>query len=145
MIGSLFTERATMSGQEKDRFHRSYRTSCSKSRRFSEMSVFTSVLLPCLCLLVSVSSTHALEFLGQRNTYAKFPKWNACPDNSSISFEFKTQKANGLLMFTNDNNRYDNLQVRQLWQLCTSYVKFGIKIGSDWPQMGQIWGFLISF
>ncbi|GFO17215.1 neurexin-3b-alpha [Plakobranchus ocellatus] len=62
-----------------------------------------------LCLLI-VPGGQALRFLGQRETYAKFPKWDAC-DNATIMFQFKTSEPNGLLMYTDDSGRYNYLQV----------------------------------
>ena len=37
----------------------------------------------------------------------------------------------------------DDCEIEETIDL-TKDVKFGIQIGSDWPQMGQIWDFLIS-
>ncbi|KAL8587816.1 hypothetical protein ACOMHN_021034 [Nucella lapillus] len=57
-----------------------------------------------------VSTTQALRFLGGQDTFARFPKWHACT-NASISFEFKTRKPTALLLYTDDNGRYDYLQL----------------------------------
>ena len=67
-------------------------------------------LLAILLYCLSCSTTQALEFSGEPNTYARFPKWNACP-NASLSFEFKTRQSSALLMYTDDNGRYDFLQL----------------------------------
>ncbi|ESO88048.1 hypothetical protein LOTGIDRAFT_97249, partial [Lottia gigantea] len=47
---------------------------------------------------------------GEPNTYARFPIWNACI-NASVSFEFKTTQSDGLLMYTDNNGRYDFFEV----------------------------------
>ncbi|RUS82776.1 hypothetical protein EGW08_009476 [Elysia chlorotica] len=62
-----------------------------------------------LCISL-VPCGQALKFLGEPETYAKFPKWDAC-DNATIMFDFKTSQPNGLLMYTDDSGRYDYLQV----------------------------------
>ena len=62
--------------------------------------IFTSLL----------TSGHALLFTKTEQTYAKFPKWNACP-NSSFSFEFKTNQPKALLMYADDSGNYDYIEV----------------------------------
>ncbi|KAL5005761.1 hypothetical protein ScPMuIL_016919 [Solemya velum] len=44
------------------------------------------------------------------NTYAQFPKWNACV-NASFSFEFRTWDPNGLIFYTDDNGTYDFFEI----------------------------------
>ncbi|XP_076459006.1 uncharacterized protein LOC143292527 isoform X2 [Babylonia areolata] len=87
----------------------------SSSSPFRTLPSRTPFRLPTLMMLLVavmflVSTTKALRFLGQENTYALFPKWYACP-NASISFEFKTRKPSALLLYTDDNGRYDYLQL----------------------------------
>ncbi|KAH3725989.1 hypothetical protein DPMN_051844 [Dreissena polymorpha] len=68
---------------------------------------FTLILIiPFLILDV----TWALNFLQSSNTYARFPKWNACK-NASISFEFRTRFPSALLMYTDDNGVNDFLEI----------------------------------
>jgi hypothetical protein len=67
---------------------------------------FGAILL--LCVLVS--PCQSIRFLGETDTYAKYPKWDACI-NASIAFEFRTRQKDGLLMYTDDNGKYDYLQV----------------------------------
>ncbi|CAL1548007.1 unnamed protein product [Lymnaea stagnalis] len=64
----------------------------------------------CVFMCVVVSPCGAIRFTGERETYSKFPLWNACV-NASIQFEFKTVQRDALLMYTDKNNRYDYLQV----------------------------------
>ncbi|CAG5122236.1 unnamed protein product [Candidula unifasciata] len=67
-----------------------------------------TVLLVLIC--VFANPCFSLRFLGDRETFAKFPKWDACI-NASIAFEFRTRQNDGLLMYTDDNGKYDYLQL----------------------------------
>ncbi|KAH9500061.1 Neurexin-1b [Bulinus truncatus] len=60
-------------------------------------------------ILVFVCPSESIRFLGERETYARYPKWNACI-NASISFDFRTTLKDGLLMFTADRGQHDYLQ-----------------------------------
>ncbi|KAK7501983.1 hypothetical protein BaRGS_00006735, partial [Batillaria attramentaria] len=60
--------------------------------------------------MMCVPLSQGLRFLGQSETFAQFPKWNAC-QNASLSFEFKTRQPSALLLYTDDNGRYDYLQL----------------------------------
>lgn len=71
--------------------------------------VVTPLLLS-LLVICFTSTTQALRFLGESETYARYPKWHAC-QNASISFEFRTRQASALLLYTDDNGRYDYLQL----------------------------------
>lgn len=86
-----------------DLFRRRRNSVMSSSRVLLSLFVFISIF---------VTTSDGLNFVGERETYAKFPKWDACI-NASISFEFKTRQKDGLLMYTDDNGRYDYLQVSQ--------------------------------
>jgi leucine-rich repeat transmembrane neuronal protein 1/2 len=66
-------------------------------------------LLP-IVLALAVTPASALRFLGESDTYARFPIWNPC-QNASISFEFQTRQPTALLLYTDDNGRYDYLQL----------------------------------
>lgn len=68
--------------------------------------VFNYLILTFLCLTLS----NAITLTKTRSTFAKFPKWNACV-NSSISFEFKTSQASGLLVYTDDHGGFDYVEV----------------------------------
>ena len=82
----------------------------NKTNRFS-LSVSAIVcILALVFTCVSVSPCRAIKFLGHRETYGKYPAWNAC-SNASISFEFKSRNNDGLLMYTEDNGGYNYLQV----------------------------------
>ena len=61
-------------------------------------------------LVLFASPGLALKFLGDTETFARYPKWNAC-QNASISFEFRTRQPSALLLYTDDNGRYDYLQL----------------------------------
>ena len=81
------------------------------------------LLVTLTILVLAVCPAWGLRFLGESNTFARFPQWNACP-NASISFEFKTRRAAGLLLYTEDNNRYDHLQL----SLTGGHVRLWIKV-----------------
>lgn len=68
--------------------------------------------LSCLIVILVfvIACSEALTFYGGNTTYAKFPKWNACI-NASLKFEFKSTSGDGLLMYTDDNGRYDFFQL----------------------------------
>lgn len=68
------------------------------------------LLLWSLLVVCLTSTTQALRFLGESETYARYPKWHAC-QNASISFEFRTRQDSALLLYTDDNGRYDYLQL----------------------------------
>ncbi|XP_046659428.1 pikachurin-like [Homalodisca vitripennis] len=65
-------------------------------------------------------SFHALLFVfpafafvleGSQTSYAQFRKWNAAL-NGSLEFEFKTEQANGLLLYTDDGGTYDFFEIK---------------------------------
>lgn len=62
------------------------------------------LFINCICVVEPIG------FTGAPNSYARYTKWNACL-NASISFEFKTRKLTGLLMYTDDNGTYDFFEV----------------------------------
>lgn len=69
--------------------------------------VLCFLLVPILSV---IEYSHAIHFLKNYNTYAQYPKWDACI-NSSISFEFKTSLSEAILMYTDDNGNYDYVEV----------------------------------
>ena len=64
-------------------------------------SIFICLLLGVIFFMVPVKS---FRMTGGSNSFARFPKWNACV-NASISFEFRTNKADSLLMYTDDKGK----------------------------------------
>ena len=82
---------------------------CIKMKRY-KVELCGITLHGIVILLIIIYSAHALEFTKTSNTYAKFPKWNACI-NSSMSFEFKTTAEEALLMYTDDNGRFDYVEI----------------------------------
>ncbi|XP_021368526.1 uncharacterized protein LOC110460117 isoform X2 [Mizuhopecten yessoensis] len=69
-------------------------------------SYSTKLLFLFFVCLICLTNTNGIRLDGRVGSYAKYPKWNACT-NASISFEFKTQQVNGLLMYTDDAGTYD--------------------------------------
>ena len=51
----------------------------------------------------------ALE--GSKTSYAQFKKWDGGTD-SSLSFEFRTDSMEGLLVYTDDPTTCDNLELK---------------------------------
>lgn len=67
-------------------------------------------MLQGIVFLLIVYAVHAIHFTKTSKTYAKFPNWNACI-NASLSFEFKTSTKEALLLYTDDNGRFDYVEV----------------------------------
>lgn len=81
---------------------------------------FGSFLSVVVFLCVLATPCYSIRFLGDRETYARYPRWDACI-SASIAFEFRTTQKDGLLMYTDDNGKYDYLQVRDnLGRNCSS-------------------------
>ena len=64
-----------------------------------------------LLLLLHAGLGYTYELEGSQTSYAKYPKWNPC-HNGSLSFEFKTDQPNGLLLYADDGGRYDFFEVK---------------------------------
>ena len=67
-------------------------------------------LLPLLLLLPLLTPVPGIYLQGTEESYARFPKWNACV-NATISFEFRTTQPEALLMYVDDGGKYDFFQV----------------------------------
>lgn len=69
--------------------------------------------MPSLPLRVLLCVCPALAFVleGSQTSYAQFRKWNAAL-NGSLEFEFKTEQANGLLLYTDDGGTYDFFEIK---------------------------------
>lgn len=63
------------------------------------------LLLP----LLGAASCFVLE--GSQTSFAQFRKWNAGL-NGTLEFEFKTEQANGLLLYTDDGGTYDFFEIK---------------------------------
>ena len=48
---------------------------------------------------------------GSKTSYAQFRKWDG-GTNSALSFEFRTEQSNGLLLYTDDSSTCDFLEVK---------------------------------
>ena len=48
---------------------------------------------------------------GSKTSYAQFKKWDGGTD-SSLSFEFRTESREGLLVYTDDPTTCDNLELK---------------------------------
>lgn len=62
-----------------------------------------------LFLVFPAAVSFVLE--GSQTSYAQFRKWNAAL-NGSLEFEFKTEQANGLLLYTDDGGTYDFFEIK---------------------------------
>ena len=69
---------------------------------FVPLGVVLALLLPLNVL--------GIYLQGSEESYARFPKWNACV-NATISFEFRTTQSDALLMYVDDGGLYDFIQV----------------------------------
>lgn len=66
------------------------------------------VLLLTVCAYVAL----AIEYNGTDGSWAKYSKWNLCPDNeASLDLTFVAQAKNGLLAYMEDSNSNDFLVV----------------------------------
>ncbi|XP_070182663.1 neurexin 1-like [Littorina saxatilis] len=81
------------------------------------------LLLLSLLVIFFTSTAQGLRFLGERETYARYPIWNAC-QNASISFEFRTRQPTALLLYTDDNSRYEYLQLALTKGAVRLWIKF---------------------
>lgn len=66
--------------------------------------------LPLGLLLCAVSGL-AFVLEGSQTSYGQFRKWNAAL-NGSLELEFKTEQANGLLLYTDDGGTYDFFEIK---------------------------------
>ncbi|KAF6200211.1 hypothetical protein GE061_006514 [Apolygus lucorum] len=67
------------------------------------------LILLSVCLCPPVARSFVLE--GSQTSYAQFRKWNAGL-NGSLEMEFKTEQANGLLLYTDDGGTYDFFELK---------------------------------
>ncbi|XP_062614011.1 uncharacterized protein LOC134275752 isoform X2 [Saccostrea cucullata] len=65
-----------------------------------------SIGILCICFVVTCVRGIYIRAPKDKESFAQYPKWNACI-NASLSFEFKTTQATGLLMYTDDGGSYD--------------------------------------
>ena len=70
-----------------------------------------SFLLLLLLLTVSSSSAFFTEGINVEESYVQYPPWQPCL-NGSISFEFKSNDPDGLLLYTDDGGGYDFFELR---------------------------------
>uniref|UniRef100_T1IME3 Laminin G domain-containing protein n=1 Tax=Strigamia maritima TaxID=126957 RepID=T1IME3_STRMM len=64
-----------------------------------------------IVLLLAQPTTAIFVLEGSPTSYAQFRKWHAGL-NGSLEFEFKTEDANGLLMYTDDGGTFDFFEVK---------------------------------
>ena len=87
----------------------------AESRRTGKHTCWTCSMFWGILLVLSYLVLRAQGIYLQgppRNSYARFPPWDACV-NASISFEFKTTQEEGLLMYVDDGGRFDFMEVTQ--------------------------------
>ncbi|BFZ21895.1 hypothetical protein BsWGS_24934 [Bradybaena similaris] len=79
---------------------------------FSSSGLLRSRMFLSIIVVISlfVDTSNCVRFLGESETFARYPKWNAC-NNASIMFEFRTTQADGLLMYTNYHGERNSIQV----------------------------------
>ncbi|XP_039282936.1 neurexin-3-like [Nilaparvata lugens] len=59
--------------------------------------------------LLGIAASFVLE--GSQTSFAQFRKWNAAL-NGTLELEFKTENANGLLLYTDDGGTYDFFEIK---------------------------------
>jgi len=62
-------------------------------------------------VLLFLPASNAFFTDGTSESYAQFPRWQACL-NGSIGFEFKSDRPDGLLLYTDDGGGYDFFELR---------------------------------
>lgn len=79
---------------------------------FSSCGLLCSRMFLSIIVVISlfVDTSKCVRFLGEKETFARYPKWNAC-NNASIMFEFRTTQPDGLLMYTNYHGERNSIQV----------------------------------
>ncbi|CAA9993351.1 unnamed protein product [Nesidiocoris tenuis] len=77
--------------------------------RWSARSV-SDAMAP-LLLLISIACVGAFTLEGSSTSYAQFRKWNAGL-NGTLELEFRTEQANGLLLYTDDGGTYDFFELK---------------------------------
>lgn len=75
------------------------------------MALKSIICFSLLLFLKSVFLGFAFVLEGSQTSYAQFRKWNAAL-NGSLEFEFKTEQANGLLLYTDDGGTYDFFEIK---------------------------------
>lgn len=78
--------------------------------RSGGMTFLSAIVVLFISIVILPNNSNAIHFTRTTRSYAKYPKWNACT-NSSIAFDFKTTNKKALLMYTDDNGRYDYVEV----------------------------------
>ncbi|XP_064212008.1 neurexin 1 [Tribolium castaneum] len=64
-----------------------------------------------LVLAFSVAFSSGFLLDGSTNSYSQFRKWGG-GTNGTLEFEFKTDQANGLLLYTDDGGTYDFFEIK---------------------------------
>ena len=75
------------------------------------MDVYTNLSLLLTVLLGFFSFCLSFDFDGSARTYAKYSSWVPCT-NGSVSFQFKTQNPNSLLLYTDSGGTADYYQLK---------------------------------
>ena len=71
-----------------------------------------------LSFFLQIISAFVLE--GSKTSYAQFPKW-AGDSDSSLTFEFRTDQPNGLLLYSDHNScNYLEIKLGKEWNFHTS-------------------------
>ena len=69
------------------------------------------VYVDCIHRIHSSLVRSALVLEGSKTSYAQFKKWDG-GTNSSLSFEFRTESSDGLLLYTDDPSTCDSLELK---------------------------------
>ncbi|XP_029634772.1 neurexin-3 isoform X2 [Octopus sinensis] len=64
-----------------------------------------------LLSLSAITLCVAFDLQGSKPSYAKFTKWEPC-DNGTLTFQFKTDRGDALLMYTDGGEDYDFMELK---------------------------------
>lgn len=78
-----------------------------------------------LLSLSAITLCVAFDLQGSKPSYAKYSKWEPC-DNGTLTFEFKTDRPNALLMYTDGGEDYDFMELK----LVDGTLKLRFDLGS---------------
>ena len=90
--------------------------------------------IPKLFLFSLWSCVTSLVLEGSTTSYAQFRKWSAS-SNASLEFEFRTERPNGVLLYTDDGGYYDFLEIKLVDG--TVRLRYNLGGGAEVMSLGQ--------
>ena len=90
--------------------------------------------IPKLFLFSLWSCVTSLVLEGSTTSYAQFRKWSTSA-NASLEFEFRTERPNGVLLYTDDGGYYDFLEIKLVDG--TVRLRYNLGGGAEVMSLGQ--------